>query len=269
MGLQGSVKTDGKADVVYFTGCTTALTGRAMSIAAATSAILNALGYRWNVLGDEEWCCGNPLLAAGQLEEMEKIARHNVEAMRGRGANTVVTSCPGCYRVLVDEYPDVVGDHGLEVKHVTHVIEEGLDDGEIRFENRMDKRVTYHDPCELGRLMEVFEPPRRVLENIPGLEFAELNRTRNFTYCCGAGGLVKATYPDLAKSMGVRKLDEAHEVEAEVMVSSCQTCKLNIMDAILERRDGLKTVDIAELVARAIGAKEMENPRARRFVSFL
>jgi heterodisulfide reductase subunit D len=269
MALKDSVNIGGKADVVYFTGCSTILAGRAMSIAVATTAILNTLGFKWTLLGEQEWCCGNPLLSAGQLEGAEAVAKHNIEVIKKSGAQTVVTSCPGCFRVLADEYPDIIGDHGLDVKHITQVIADGVDDGKIKFKKTVNKRVTYHDPCELGRLMAVFEPPRKVLENVPGLKLLELNRTRNFTYCCGAGGLMKASFPDLAMKMGIRKLDEAHDVNAEVLVSSCQTCKINILDAILEKRDSLKTIDIAELVAWSMDAKEMKAPRARRFVNFL
>ncbi len=269
MAMKEFVNIGDRADAVYFTGCSTILTSRAMSIASATAAILNKLEYKWTLLGEEEWCCGNPFLAAGQIDNVEKFANHNIKAIKSTGAKTIITSCPGCYRVFVEEYPDIIGDFGLEVLHITQVIEKGIDDDKLKFNNRIARRVTYHDPCELGRYQGVFEPPRKILESIPGMKFSELSHTKNFTQCCGAGGLMKTTFQDLSKKMGIRKLKEANEVKAEVIVSSCQTCKLNIMDAIQENRAQLKTVDIAELVAKAIGAKEMESPRTRRFVNFL
>ncbi|HID17783.1 TPA: (Fe-S)-binding protein [Candidatus Bathyarchaeota archaeon] len=256
--LSDFVNVKKRADVVYFIGCTSSLSGRAMGIAAATSTILNELGLNWTVLGEDELCCGNPLLAAGKFKHLEALAKRNVEAIKKVGANTVVTSCPGCYRVLKSEYPDIIGETGLEILHITQLLEKAVDEGKLKFKKEVSAKIVYHDPCELGRLMGIFEPPRKVIENVPGVKLVEFVHNRNLTQCCGAGGLLKATFPDLALNQGVVKLNEAHEVGAETIVSACQTCKLNMMDAIATTNDSIKALDVTELVAKSIGALELE-----------
>ena len=259
MDLTNSVKKVNKpAELIYFTGCSTVLSGRAMSIAASTVTLLNKMGLDWTLLGASERCCGNPLLAAGKLQHVAAFAKHNIEVIERLGARTVVTSCPGCYRVLKSEYPEIAGKLGFEVLHITEVLERALDEGVLELKNRIDARIAYHDPCELGRLMGVFEPPRKLIENLPGASLVELVYSRDLTQCCGAGGLMKATFPSIALKQGVVKLAEAHDVGADILASACQTCKLNIMDAAAETNDTIRVLDITELVAKAAGTLAVE-----------
>lgn len=257
MDLANSIKKINKpAEIVYFTGCSTVLSGRAMSIAAATASLLNYLGLDWTLLGENEKCCGNPLLLSGKLKHVEAIAKHNVEAIEKLGASIVVTSCPGCYRVLKSEYPEIVGKFDFEILHITQLLEKALDDEKLKFKNKIEAKIVYHDPCELGRLMNVFDPPRKLIENIPGVKLTEFIYNRNLAQCCGAGGLMKATFPSIALNQAIVKLTEAHEVEAEILASACQTCKLNMMDAASEKNDEIKIADVTELVAKALGIFE-------------
>ncbi|MBS7655634.1 (Fe-S)-binding protein [Candidatus Bathyarchaeota archaeon] len=259
MDLTNSIKKVNKpAEIVYFTGCSTVLSGRAMSIAASTAALLNNLNLDWSLLGEDEKCCGNPLLLSGKLKHVEALAKHNVEAIKKLGASAVVTSCPGCYRVLKTEYPEIIGDLDFEVLHITQLLEQALDREKLKFKNKIEAKIAYHDPCELGRLMSVFESPRKIIENIPGAKLIEFIYSRNLTRCCGAGGLMKATFPNIALNQGVAKLEEAHEVEADVLASACQTCKLNMMDAAAESNDSIKIIDVVELAAKAAGVFEVE-----------
>ncbi len=258
MELEDKVKVSSKADIVYFTGCSTILTGRAMSIAASTASILNSLSYNWTILGPNEWCCGNPLLAGGKIDDLEKFAKHNVEAISDLGAKTVVTSCPGCFKTFLEDYPDIIGSLDFEVIHITQLVEKAIDAGKMKFQKSLDYTVTYHDPCELGRYLGIYEPPRKILEKIPGIKFKELLHNRNLTQCCGAGGLMKATFLDLSLDQAKRKIREAKDVGAQIITSACQTCKLNILDAISETESDLAVLDIAEIVAKALDVYPVE-----------
>ena len=251
--LNDSVKIGGKADIVYFAGCVASLFGRALSISAATSQILNKLKANWTYLGAKEYCCGNPLFQTGKLENAEELAKLNRKTIQETGAKTVLTACPGCYRVFVHEYPRLIGDLGFEVVHISQFLEKKIDEGKLNFTDRIEKTIAYHDPCELGRHIGVYEPPRKVLSSIPGVKLVEFAHNRNYAQCCGAGGVVKGTNPQWALELGKEKLDQAHEAGAEMVTSTCASCKLNILDSIAENEDTLEAMDLTELVARAMG----------------
>ena len=259
MDLEDKVKIAKKADVVYFTGCSTTLTGRAMSIAASTASILNALEYDWTVLGQDEWCCGNPLLAGGKIDGIEEFAKHNIDVIKKLGAKTVVTSCPGCFKTFFEDYPDILGSLDFKVVHITQLIDKAIGEGKLDFKKNLNCTITYHDPCELGRYLGIYDAPRRILKNIPGVKFKELVHNRNLTQCCGAGGLMKATFSNLSLEQAKRKIREAQEVGAQIITSACQTCKLNILDAITETESDLEVLDITELVAKALNICPFEN----------
>jgi heterodisulfide reductase subunit D len=251
--LKDAVKIGGKAEVVYFAGCVASLFGRALSVSAATCVMLNKLGVDWTYLGPEEYCCGNPLFQTGKLEHAEELAKLNRRTIQNTGAKTVLTACPGCYRVFVHEYPKLIGDLGVDVVHISQFLEQKIDEGKLVFTEKIEKTIAYHDPCELGRHIGVYESPRKVLRSIPGVKLVELSHNRDFAQCCGAGGVVKGTNPKWALELGKEKLDQAHEVEAEMIASTCASCKLNILDSIAENEDTLEAMDLTELVAKAMG----------------
>jgi len=250
------VKTGKKAEVVYFPGCATSFTSRAMNIASMSSQILEGLNLEWTILGKDEWCCGNPLTLSGKMGLFEDIVKHNVKAIHSQGAKMVVTSCSGCYRTFLQEYPRVMGSLGFEVYHMTQLLEKMIDLGRISFSEKLDMRVTYHDPCELGRFMGVYEAPRKVLRTVPGVNLVELPHNRSITACCGGGGLLKATNPDIALKLGFKKLEEARNLNVETIVSSCPSCKLNILDAIAAHGDKVQMLDVTEIVGKALKLSE-------------
>jgi len=247
------VKDGGKADLVYFAGCVASLFGRALSVSAATSLILNKLNVNWTYMGQKELCCGNPLFQTGKLEHAEELAELNRKNIQETGAKTVLTACPGCYRVFAHEYPRLIGDLGVEVMHISQFLEKKIGEGKLKFTEKIEKAIAYHDPCELGRHVGVYEPPRKVLSSIPGVKLIEFAHNRNLAQCCGAGGVVKGTNPKWALELGKEKLDQAHDVGAEMVASTCASCKLNILDSIAENEDTLEAMDLTELVAKAMG----------------
>jgi len=248
------VKVGEPAEVVYFVGCVSSMTGRAMGIASSTARILSHLGFDWTILGEDEWCCGNPMVLSGRVEGFEEAARHNVEAIRKLGAKLVVMSCPGCYKTFTREYPKIVGDLGFEVKHMLQVLRDALRDGKLKLSKPVEATAVYHDPCELGRVEEMYDAAREVLSAIPGLKVVEFRRSRFTSRCCGAGGMVKATYPDMALGLAKMRVEEALELGADMVVSSCPTCKLNMMDAIADSGKKVRMVDVTEIIGDILEA---------------
>jgi heterodisulfide reductase subunit D len=253
------VKSAEKADVAYFVGCTSAY--RVPEIAQATVKILQTAGIDFVTLHPEEWCCGSPLIRTGQLGLAKKVIDHNIKAIRDSGVRRVVVSCAGCYRTLKTDYPKFSGDLPFEILHMTELLSEQVKAGKIKFKEQPREIVTYHDPCHMGRHVSshmpdprdpVYEPPREILKAIPKIEFVEMERNRTQAWCCGAGGGVKSAFPDFALWAAEQRLEEAEATGATTLISSCPFCKLNLRDAIKERKSPIKMFDITEIALRAM-----------------
>jgi Fe-S oxidoreductase len=273
-----NVKVAAKADILFFVGCRPAFSDT--QIAVGTARILNAAKADFMVLKDEP-CCGHFLFSTGQMQKARKLAQDNIKSIRQTGAKTVVFSCPGCYKTFKVDYPKLLGfatsDLGFEVKHITELADQWVNEGRLKFKNRIDMKVTYHDPCNLGRLSEpwvpwkgvredwgvfnpprfvrrgvhgVYEPPRNILKAIPGIELAEMVRHHENAWCCGNEGGVKEAFPDLALWTASERLREAASTGAEAIICACPACKENFKDAA---KNGMKVYDVTELIAKAIG----------------
>jgi heterodisulfide reductase subunit D len=255
-----STKPD-KADVLYFVGCTAAYLPSARRAANSTLRILDKAGVKPFVVQDE-WCCGAPLLETGQTSYMKEIAEHNVKMIEETGVGLIVTSCPGCYKTLKVDYHKKLGlKSNFEVFHTVELINDVVNKGKLRFAKRIEEKVTYHDPCHLGRHLDfenkkglsgLYEQPRNILKNIPGLEFNEMLRVRELSWCCGAGGGVKADFPDLARFAGYERVREALSAKISRIVSSCPLCETHFLDCIRDMNVKISVSDIVELVERAL-----------------
>lgn len=251
------VKIEDKADIVYFTGCTAGY--NQLSLAFATSRVLNKLGIKFAMLGEEEWCCGSALIRTGQAhigDVPREIAKHNVAAIQKKGAKKVLFACAGCFRAASIDWPRALGLKKLpfEVVHITEFLADLIKQGKIKWVKPINKTITYHDPCHLGRHVGVFDAPRYVLTHIPGVKFVEMDRIKEFQRCCGAGGGVKAGIPDLALGVAESRVKDALETDADILSSACPFCKRNLSDG----RDSIKATDLVvedviELVAEALG----------------
>jgi heterodisulfide reductase subunit D len=255
--LPKETKIDEKAETAYFVGCTSAY--REQELAKATVKLLNKAKIPFQILGSEEFCCGSPLLRTGQREPAIEIAKHNVETIRKKGIKKVIFSCAGCYRTFKEDYPKIVGDLGFEVQHITQYLAQLLKEGKLKLSKKLDKVITYHDPCHLGRHINitkkkvgVFDDPRDLLKAIPGVNFKEMIRIRENAWCCGAGGGVKSAFKDLALDTAIDRIDEAVATGANILVSACPFCRRNLMDAIKAKSKNIVYKDIIELLEAAI-----------------
>lgn len=239
-------KLSKKAEIVYFVGCTSAY--RQDRIASSTFDVLSNLGKDFTVMQDE-WCCGSPLIWTGQVEIAKKCAEHNIKEIEKTGAELVITSCAGCYRMLKEIYKDMFKmDYGFEVVHSPIYFLESFKKGELILEKPINKKVTYHDPCHIGRHMGIYEQPRKLLESIPSIELVEMPRNRHNAWCCGAGGGVKSSFKELALFTATERLQEALATGAEIVSSACPFCYRNLSDAKEENNVNIQIMDVVELV---------------------
>jgi heterodisulfide reductase subunit D len=247
--LTDDIKLSKNANTIYFPGCLS--TYREQEVAQTTAKVLNILGIKFNVLGEDEQCCGNPMLMVGNLFLARDLARHNYELLKDK---KVIASCAGCYRTFIQEYPKLIGEEcTVDATHIVKVLADLIEQGKVKFTKKIKQKVVYHDPCELGREMGVYDEPRKILQAIPGLEVVELERTRENTWCCGGGGGLKGVNFDMSVEIGGDKVEEALATGAKMIVSACPSCKTNINDAIRAVGADLKATDITELVAEALG----------------
>jgi Fe-S oxidoreductase len=240
--LTGSKKEG--ADVVFFIGC---LSGYDRTeIPKAMIKILEAAGMTYTIMTEEEWCCGLPAYQLGLRDRAKEMAEHNVAAIKVTGTSTVIGTCPGCTRALKLEYPKWGVESDFEVLHHTEFIEKLLADGKLNLKKPLPKKLTYHDPCHLGRDMGVYDAPREVLKKVPESELVEMWMNREKAICCGSGGGYKLTNPEDAKEMGRKVTREALQAEAELLCTACPLCK-EAMAKSAESED-LELKDIAEII---------------------
>jgi heterodisulfide reductase subunit D len=252
------VKIEDKSDIVYFTGCTAGY--KQLTLAFATSRVLNKLGIKFAMLGEDEWCCGSALIRTGQAHVNDmmplQVAKHNVEAIMKKGAKKVLFACSGCFRAAKVDWPRLLGKElPFEVVHITEFLADLIKQGKIKWEKSIDKTITYHDPCHLGRHVGVYDAPRYVLTHIPGVKFVEMDRIKEFQRCCGAGGGVKAGIPDLADGVAQSRVKDALETKADILSSACPFCKRNLMDGRDSMKADIDVEDVIELVAQGLGLK--------------
>jgi len=269
------------ADLVYFPGCAACYLDK--GIANATVEILNRSGQAFTTLGDQDQCCAQPLIAAGMITAGKKIAEANIRALKQTGAKTILTSCAECYKTWKVDYPKLLSkstqDMDYTVLHLSELVNDLLEKDKIRFTKKVDMKVAWHDPCNLGRLSEpwthwtgnrgkyglldqpkeyrrgthgVYQAPRNILKQIPGLELVEMLRTRENTLCCGAGGGVREAFSDYARHVGEDRLEEAQSVSVEAMVSGCPYCKENFKKAGESSNKDIAAFDLSEIILMSL-----------------
>ncbi len=235
-----------RADVVYFTGCVSSYFPMAQQIPMSLVTIFDAAGVDFTLLGEDEYCCGFPFLGAGLRDRLDEVIHHNVEAVKKKRASKVVFACPSCYRMWKEYYPDE-----FELFHVTQYINKFLMDSRLTFKE-LNKTVTYHDPCDLGRGSREYDAPRTIINAIPGVKLVEMKRNRENCACCGGGGNLEMIDSALSKEIAGAKIKEALETGADTVITSCQQCVRTMKSFVRLNKIKLDVLDIVELVSKAL-----------------
>ncbi len=239
-----------KAEVLYYVGCTASFDANIQEVAINTAEILHRLNIDYGILGLQEVCCGSVLHRVGHPEYF-RLARENLERFNSMGIKTIVTSCAGCYRTIKLNYPEL-GKLKFEILHLVEFLVRMLEEGKLKFTKELPLKVTYHDPCHLGRHNDLYEEPRKILNSLPGVEFIEMERTREYSRCCGAGGGLKAGFTEIQGKMAVLRIKDAEATGADALVSACPFCQQALKAAITQTNSPLKMRDITELVNMAL-----------------
>jgi heterodisulfide reductase subunit D len=235
-----------RAEVVYITGCVSAFFPLAQKIPIALAEIMDASGVDFTLLGQEEWCCGFPLLGAGLMEMFEEFRAQNLAAVKAKGARSVVFACPSCYQMWREYYRS-----DLELLSAPEFLLRQVREGRAPLQN-LPLTVTYHDPCDLGRGARVFDAPREVIRAIPGVRLVELPHSRESCSCCGGGGNLEMVDAELAAKIAQQKIDEVLSTGAQAVVTSCQQCVRTMTSYVKRNKIRLEVLDIVQLVRKAL-----------------
>jgi heterodisulfide reductase subunit D len=239
-------------EVMYYVGCTESF--RMQKIAKTTATVLTQANVPFNIMGDEEWCCTSPLLRTGQTKLTPSFAKHTSDLMKASGASVMITACAGCMATTKRDHTKALGgDLGYKVMHVSEYAAKLIDEGRLKFNRTVSRKVTYHDPCHLGRHAGVFDAPRKVLEAIPGIEFVEMPRNRETSRCCGAGAGFKAQFNEYAVNIGADRVQEAIDTGAEQIITTCPFCAVNLNAGAKQLGVRMPTIDLMQLVLEALG----------------
>ncbi|RPH50876.1 MAG: (Fe-S)-binding protein [Desulfobacteraceae bacterium] len=236
-----------KSEVVYFTGCVSAYFPMAQGIPIALAGIFDSSGVDFTLLGEDEWCCGFPLLGAGLQDQFQNLIAHNVEAVKSKGARDIVFACPSCYQMWREHYPPE-----FNIYHVTQYLEKLLDTGRLHMKE-LPMTVTYHDPCDLGRSAGEYLAPRKLIRAVPGIRLVEMAHNRENCLCCGGGGNLEMIDAGLSADIAKSKIEEIIKTGAEAVVTACQQCVRTMTSHIRKNKIQLEVLDIVQLIQRATG----------------
>ncbi|MFC2013170.1 heterodisulfide reductase-related iron-sulfur binding cluster [Chloroflexota bacterium] len=238
-------------DILYWVGCTEALEDRSIKVAQAMGKIMKSAGVSFGILGPEESCCGEPARRLGNEYLFQMQAENNIGLFKQYNVKKIVTACPHCYNTIKNEYPQFGGE--FEVMHHTEFIADLLREDKIRILKGENAVVTYHDSCYLGRHNDIYEAPRRVLNNIPDITAVEMGRNRERNFCCGGGGGRMWLEERIGQRISEMRVEQAMETKAQIIATACPFCLQMFDDAIKakEVEESLRVIDIAELIAGA------------------
>jgi Fe-S oxidoreductase len=270
-----------KAEVLFHAGCRLSYDEDLQQSARTAVQLLRDGGVDVGIMGERELCCGGRVYSMGYREEFVRLARANMTAWAKAGVQTVVTSCADGYHAFKRLYPQLGSQ--VQVFHTVEFLARLAQEEKLTFRTKIPMTVTYHDPCHLGRQGEpyvpwdgiekkikgqavvyepkrpryngawgVYDPPREILKGIPGVELVEMERIREYSWCCGAGGGVREAYPEFSRWTASERISEAMSTGAEALVSACPWCERNFRDAAAAMGESLQVYDIVELVRQAV-----------------
>jgi Fe-S oxidoreductase len=239
-------------EILYFPGCYLSYDPRLKKVAKATVKILKAAGVDFGILGTKENCCGESIRKTGDEELFKRLARENIKTFIDNGVKKILVSSPHCFHTFKNEYPEFKVD--FEVIHITQFVFDLIKQGRLEINKDFARKVTYHDPCYLGRHNGVYEEPRGILGKVPGLEFSELPDSLEDSLCCGGGGgRIWMETPKGERFCDLR-VDQAMTVGAEVLATACPYCISNFEDSkiTLDAEEKIEIMDITEIVQAVI-----------------
>jgi Fe-S oxidoreductase len=250
-----SVKTfEEGTELLYFVGCYYSYDPRLRKVAEATVSVLTAAGVDFGILGTKENCCGESVRKTGNEEAFKTLARENIKTFVDHGVKKILVSSPHCYHTFVNEYAEFMAN--FEVVHVSQFLLELLERGRLELPGEVNRKVTFHDPCYLGRHNGIYDAPREVLARVPGVETVEMADHREKSLCCGGGGgRIWMETPKEERFSNLR-VEQAHATGAGVLVTSCPYCITNFEESrlTLDLEDALEVKDLTEVVRDAMEA---------------
>lgn len=240
-------------EVLFWVGCARSFDDRAKKISKAFAKLLNKAGIDFAVLGTEESCTGDPAKRAGNEFLFQMQAMANIQVLEGYAIKKIVTTCPHCFNTFKNEYPELGGNY--EVMHHTQFLRSIINEGRLKVEGGKykGKRITFHDPCYLGRANNEYEAPRELLQKLE-VELIEMKRCKSRGLCCGAGGAQMFKEPEKGtKEINIERTEEAIETNPEIIATGCPFCNTMMTDGIKakEKEDSIAVMDITELIANA------------------
>jgi Fe-S oxidoreductase len=274
--IDGTIPAD--TEYLYWVGCAGALEDRAKKATKAIAELLHVAGVRFAVFGPAEACTGDPARRLGNEFVFNMLAQQNIETLNNAGmakgtGKKVIASCPHCFNTISREYPQLGGNY--EVIHHTQLLARLVQEGKLTPVNPVEKKITYHDPCFLGRHNKVYTPPRAIIDAVPGTQAEEMHRCKGRGFCCGAGGARMWLEERTGKRINEERIDEALALDPDTVATACPYCMVMLGDAVNAKKangrakESLEVIDVSELLVRAIklreettGATEDSRPRS-------
>ncbi len=269
-----------KVDVLFHAGCRFSYDDDLRDVVRGWATLLKRSGLDMGIAGKDEACCGGRAFEIGYQGEMKNFAEDMVSRVKASGANLLITPCSDCYYTFKYLYPKNGLDLGIEVLHTTECTDSLIKEGKLHLRNKVPMRVTYHDPCHLGRrgeiykagwtgddkllrparfkqngVLGIYDPPRDIIKSVPGIDFVEMERIREYSWCCGAGGGVYEAFPEFASWTAADRIEEAKATGAEAIVTACPWCERIFNDELEENGGDIKILDIMDLITMSLGGK--------------
>ena len=249
-------KLDPDVEYLFWVGCAGALEDRARKTTKAIASLLHTAGVKFAVLGPAETCTGDPARRIGNEFVFSMLAAQNIETLNEAAPKTIVASCPHCFNTIANEYPQLGGNY--EVIHHTQLLARLVAEGKLKPAGRVDEKLTYHDPCFLGRHNKVYTPPREILEAVPGVRAEEMHRCKERGFCCGAGGARMWMEERIGKRINTERIEEALALSPDTISTACPYCLVMLGDAVSAKKSSgdaketLEVVDVAQLLVRSV-----------------
>lgn len=255
--LQVKAFAETGAEYLFYVGCTPSYDPHGQKVARALVSLLQSAGVDFGILGNDENCCSSEVRRLGEVGLFEAMVEENAEMFKELNVQKMFTVSPHCFNVFKNDYHTIEAGatFGAQVQHYTQMLADLLKDGRLKFNGSFAKKVTYHDPCYLGKHNGIFDEPREVLTGIPGVELIEMDRSREKSLCCEGGGVrmwVEGTNP--GTRLAQLRVKEALETGAEVLATACPFCLLTLDEAVkhLNAEEKIRVLDVAEIAAQAL-----------------